>query len=307
LTTPTPDARGAAFWLAHRGAQQLDLAQRFARESEFQGLRVLALKGISIADELYEGAHERPMADIDFLVVDTARFAAAAGLARSLGLIETGTSDHALAFVEPLSGVVLELHVALTSCPGLFSIRHEVLWDRRKRGPGNGLPRLSDGDFLVHLALHIAFQHGFAVRTWHADDFVRALEQFSWDLPELLARAREWKALSTLAVVARVSSRRYPASLRLREVAAATAGWCAADLARWTDTFSQSSPPFSAWDLARVRWHLAPSKLRFLKKTVFPQALAGSERPRTGVVRRLSRVAAALSSSHLNAQESRPR
>ena len=123
--------RQHAFWLAARGAQQMDLAIRFAAAAQEKNLRVLALKGISIADELYGGMENRPMADIDFLVVETDRFAEAAQVARSLGLVEVGASDHALVFKEEPSGVVLELHISLTACPSLFSIDTLGLWERR--------------------------------------------------------------------------------------------------------------------------------------------------------------------------------
>jgi hypothetical protein len=36
--------------------------------------------------------------------------------------------------------------------------------------------RLSNEDLVVHLALHTAFQHGFAAGEDHAREFVRALE-----------------------------------------------------------------------------------------------------------------------------------
>ena len=44
--------RQQTFWLATRGAQQMDLAIRFAAAAQAKNLSVLALKGISIAEEL---------------------------------------------------------------------------------------------------------------------------------------------------------------------------------------------------------------------------------------------------------------
>ncbi|MEO8362677.1 MAG: nucleotidyltransferase family protein, partial [Vicinamibacteria bacterium] len=148
------------YWLAVRGTQQLDLAERFATAADEAGFKVLALKGISIAQELYGVIENRPMADVDFLVVDTHRFAEVADVARTLDLTEIGASDHALVFKEPRSGVVLELHISLTACPGLFPIDHGGLWERRKTVVGAKFQRLSDADLLIHLSLHTAFQHG---------------------------------------------------------------------------------------------------------------------------------------------------
>jgi hypothetical protein len=279
--------------LALRGAQQMDLALRFAAGSDAAGLSVLALKGISIADQLYAGIQNRPMADIDFLTVNSGRFGAMGDLARSLGLVEIGASDHALVFREPSSRVVLELHLALTACPGLFTVDAGALWERRAVVPGTAMFRLSDPDLVVHLALHTAFQHAFTANEYHYGDFVRALEKLRPPLQEIVARAREWSALGPVGAMALVSFRKNPDSSRVAELAALTESFCPPGLARWIGSQPEMPPPFSVASLARVRYHLAPSKWRYLARTLAPKSIPGRTLSKPGVMRRLASLAAA--------------
>lgn len=279
-----------SYWLAHRGVQQRDLAERFSQASEALGVKVLALKGIAIADELYGGFENRPMADLDLLVVDTKRFAAAAGVARSLGLVETGASDHALVFVEPASRVVLELHISLTSCPGLFLIDYEGLWARRLPVYSSPLFRLGNADMAVHLALHTAFQHGFAANLYHYQDFALTLEVLRPQAEEVVARAREWGALKVLAAMAVAAARRDPESRALSDLAAQTAEWCPGRLRRWIEDASEMPPPFSVSDLARVRYELAPSKIEYAVQSLAPRPIPGRTTPRPGGMRRLASI-----------------
>lgn len=279
--------RQRAFWLASRGAQQMDLALRFSEAALSRDLPVLALKGISIADELYGGAQNRPMADIDFLVVDPRRFEGAAELARSLGLVETGASDHALVFKEPASGVVLELHLSLTSCPGLFTVDHAAAWDRRAPVAATAMFRLADEDLLVHLALHTAFQHAFVAGEYHYRDFVRAVDAFKPPAGQLLTRAREWGALGCLGAMVfscRENAIRSPA---LRDLLEKAEPHCPRAVRRWLEAQVTMPPPLSVPSLARVRHQLAPSTWVYWRGTVLPRTIPGRTLPGPGTMRRL--------------------
>lgn len=285
--SPGADARQHAFWLASRGAQQMDLAARFSAAALAREVRVLALKGIAIADELYGGAQNRPMADIDFLVVDARRFEVAAEIARSLGLAETGSSDHALVFKEPGSGVVLELHVSLTACPGLFSVDHEALWARRAPVPGTSMFRLSNEDLVVHLALHTAFQHGFVAGESHYRDFVRALDSFNPPVDSILARAREWGALKALGAMAFSCPKDATRSKAVGDLLEGARPHCPKAVRRWLETQGPTPPSMNVLSLARVRYALAPSKRVYARRSVFPKVLPGRTLPRRGTIRRL--------------------
>jgi hypothetical protein len=265
----------------------MDLALRFAEAAQSRGLRVLALKGISIADELYGGVENRPMADVDFLVVDTTRFVSASDLARSLGLSEIGASDHALVFKEPSSGVVLELHVSLTACPGLFRIDHDALWERRAKVAATPLFRLSNEDLVVHLALHTAFQHAFAANRFHYGDFDRALETLAPSTDLVLAIARDWGALRVLGAMALSCRGHGPASPGITALLDRAGPHCPRLLSRWLSSRPNWPPPASIAAMAYVRYELAPSKWGYLSATALPRSIPGRTLPRRGAVRRI--------------------
>lgn len=279
--------RQHAFWLATRGAQQMDLAIRFAAAALAKSLHVLALKGISIADELYGGTENRPMADVDFLVVETPRFAEAADVARSLGLIEVGASDHALVFKEEASGVVLELHISLTACPGLFTIDPLGLWERRTPVKGASMFRLSDEDLVVHLALHTAFQHTFVAGDLHYDDFLRVLDVRQPDPDRIVERAKSAGALGALGAMAVACGQRGSASPVLRELGVRTAAFCPRAVARWIEAQNPMPPAFRVRDMAFLRFQLAPSRSRFLKATLLPALIPGRITRGSSSIRRL--------------------
>ena len=269
----------------------MDLALRFAAEAEARGVRVLALKGVSIAEELYGSIDQRPMADIDFLVVDTQGFEEAVRLARHMGLVETGASDHALVFKEPASGVILELHISLTACPGLFSIDHEALWRRRAAVTSSpSIARLGNADLVTHLALHTAFQHGFAANAFHYGDFVRAIERWRPLASTFTESSRSAGAHTAIAAMARACSKRFPDSGLVRDLAHDVSAQCPAALGRWIDAWPEMPPRASVTALAFVRFQLAPSKGRYIAHSLFPAVIPGRTTPRSHAMRRILNV-----------------
>lgn len=280
-----------AYWLASRGTRQMDLALRFTASAKSQGLSVLALKGISIADELYGGVENRPMADVDLLVVDTSRFEAAGQVAVAMGLVETEASDHALVFKEPSSGVVLELHISLTSCPGLFKVDPRALWERRKPCARSSLLRLADPDLVVHLALHTAFQHGFAANEYHYRDFVLALDRLGPTAEQIATRAAEWGATEAVGAMAEACYRRSSDGQGLPSQIEALRAACPPSLARWIKSRAEFPPTPNLADLTSVRYRLAPSVFGYLVRTLFPKGIPGRTLPRPGTFQRLSNLA----------------
>lgn len=279
--------RQHTFWLATRGAQQMDLAIRFASSARARNLPVLALKGISIADELYGGMENRPMADVDFLVVETSRFEEAAEAARFLGLVETGASDHALVFKEEASGVVLELHISLTACPGLFGIDNLGLWKRRTPVGDSPMFRLSDEDLVIHLALHTAFQHTFVASDSHYDDFMRVLDSRRPDPDRIVELAKTAGALGALGAMCVACVRRGLVSPALQDLVARTAAFCPKAVERWIAAQGPTPPPFRLRDMAFLRFRLAPSRVRFARATLFPARLPGRVTRGPGALQRL--------------------
>lgn len=287
-TVASSEARQHAFWLASRGAQQMDLAGRFSAAARSREVRVLALKGISMVDELYGGAQNRPMADVDLLVVDAGRFVLAAEVARSLGLVETGASDHALVFKEPASGVVLELHLSLTACPGLFTVDHEAAWARRAPVRGTSMFRLCDEDLVVHLALHTAFQHAFVAGEYHYRDFAHALDTFRPPADLVIFRAREWSALAPLGAMAFACRPDALGSPDRRALLDRFEPYCPKAVRRFIEAQPRMPPPMSLWSFARIRFELAPSKWGYVRQTLLPGPIPARTLPRLGAMRRLA-------------------
>lgn len=275
----------------------MELAQRFSTTAHRKDLRILALKGISIADELYGGIENRPMADVDFLVVDPKDFEAAVAVVRSLGLVEIDAGDHALAFQDPCSGVMLELHIALTSCPGLFAIDPGDLWARRRTVLGTSLFRLDNEDLIVHLALHAVFQHGLAPDAAHYRDFTEALLQWELSAERVMARACDWNAASAIGAMAEAALHRSGHDADLPHQIAILRSACPRSLSRWIRSRSGSKQAHGLLSLSFVRYQVAPSKRKFLVRTLRPRRLPGRTLPTRSLWERLTAWAHAVTGS----------
>jgi len=247
---------------AHRAAlarsvRQFETAGRVLRHLEAAGLRGLPLKGAAVAESLYDSVADRPMGDVDLLVLDD--FAAAIRTLGEAGYRTKDTSDHAFALVDPDTGVVVELHRRLTSCGGLFPVDAEGLWARSRRALGQ-VPRLpSPEDLLIQLALHAAFQHGLVLRLVQWLDFRRLFERTPPAFEALLDSARRARAEAALALAleaaAVVSGFAPPASLRQAlavHVPPSLGEWLARRARAPLRLVVPETP-----DLLRVRWALA--------------------------------------------------
>lgn len=237
-----------------------------------EGARLLALKGIAIADELYGGFAGRPVADADVWVLDSGRFPDVVAIARAMGLEPFDRSDHVLALREPGTGVILELHARLTSAASCFDVATERAWAERVEVPGRGYERLGAVDALAHMALHGAFQHALALKHWHFEDFRRGLARWSVDVEALRARAESIKAARCLGAFAfaagadgapdpRFSVDDCPAMLRRR-----IPGWLAA---------GDVAPSLGRLLAARLACVAPSRRFELIRRLVFPRTLPG--------------------------------
>jgi hypothetical protein len=153
--------RSAARLLLVRGVRQLDLARRVSDRLAARSLRTLPLKGAALAERLYASVAERPMADVDLLVLDRPQDALERLTREGFQVVDR--AEHAIALREPGSGGIVELHRDLTSCGALFHLDREGLWARRVKREGTLAHSPSAADLLVSLALHAAFQHGLVL------------------------------------------------------------------------------------------------------------------------------------------------
>lgn len=261
-----------------RVVRHLDLAARIHTLLLEHGQRTLPLKGAAVAERLYASPAQRPMSDVDLLVLDDWATCSRLLAARGFKRLEAG--DHAVPFRDPESGFVLELHAAPVSCPGFFPLDAEGLWSRSRPGPGQ-IPRLpGPEDLLVHLALHATFQHGLGLSLVQYLDLRRLLERESLDSARLFEVAAAARATSAVAIALRaagiVVGARVPASLAAAldpQVPPRLARWLTAQEAHPLALLSPSPAP-----VARLRWLLAGGRrLELLRLTLL--AHAPDERP----------------------------
>ena len=144
-----------------RALGQVALAGRVLGLLEARGIRALPLKGAVLAETVYDVESDRPMSDVDVLALE--RWPEAVAVLQEAGFTEFARGDHAWAFTDPASGILVELHRSVSSCPGLFPLDPDAVWERSRPGRGQ-LPRVSaPEDLLVQLGLHAAFQHGLVL------------------------------------------------------------------------------------------------------------------------------------------------
>jgi hypothetical protein len=208
--------RASAQRLLVRGVHQLALARRVRESLAGAALRSLPLKGAAVAERLYSSVAERPMADVDVLVLDDPAGAVRLLEGEAFAVVER--ADHALALREAKSGGIVELHLSLTSCPGLFPLDREGMWARREVLSGTVVEAPSPADLLVSLSLHAAFQHGFGLSLVQFLDFRRLLERARPEPGEVLevaGRARaEGAVLLALAAARAVVAAEPPPDLQ---------------------------------------------------------------------------------------------
>jgi hypothetical protein len=273
-SSPVPWPAPALKALAHahrealvRGVRQLEMGARVMGLLAGHGLRCLPLKGAAVAEWLYESVADRPMADVDLLALDDPP--AARRLLVGSGFQEAGSSDHAVAFRDPVWGGVLELHSSITSCPGLFPFDPEGLWARSRSVTGQIARIPAPEDVLLHLSMHASFQHGLVLSLVQWLDFRRLLERAvvsSGQLLELARRGRAETALSA-ALDAAESVVGAPVHAALGSTLAPSGGrreWLDRRLRTPLTLLSPAEP-----ELAHARWQLlAGRRLELLGRTL---------------------------------------
>jgi hypothetical protein len=268
---------------------QVALAGRVLGLLAERGIRALPLKGVALAETVYDVESDRPMSDVDVLALE--RWPEAVSILKDTGFEEFARGDHAWAFKAPASGTLLELHRSVSSCPGLFPLDADAVWARSRPGRGQ-LDRLSSPeDLLVQLALHAAFQHGLVLSLVQWLDFRQVLEREEVDAARLARVAEEARAATPLAasllVAEAVAGAPLPPVVHETVLSPLPRG-----LRQWLEprlgdplVFVAPTPP----SLGRVRWELmAGRRVELLWRTlVVPGGPEGAQPV-------LSRAAAAV-------------
>ncbi|HEY7509769.1 MAG TPA: nucleotidyltransferase family protein [Vicinamibacteria bacterium] len=230
----------------------------------------LVLKGAAVALSHYARPAQRPMSDLD-LLVRPAQWRGAASVLAALGFELDDPAEHGAGFAGP-AGVRLELHGALTTCPGVFPVRFDDLMARSRALP-SPFPgrRLGDEDLLLHAALHIAFQHGFRVRLGQVVDVARlAAGGLGWPvLSSLAERRRAWPCLaSVLEVTSRLIGVTPPP-----DIGGSWRRHIPKPVLEWVYGCDGPGGLLDGMPLARARWALADGavcRARLLAGTLWP-------------------------------------
>lgn len=180
---------------------------RFVAALDREGIRSVLLKGVALANYVYNGPDMRIMTDADVLVEKEA-----ANDAREI-LLELDyrpvehdppPNHHLVPFLTP-NNVLIEVHWDLVPHPHPFKLGHPSFWPRTQNVDFAGTPSeiLAAEDFLCHVIVHGSFQHAFRPALRLAADVTALLHKFGRDLSAEGIRKRA-KELSVWPYVAAV-------------------------------------------------------------------------------------------------------
>jgi hypothetical protein len=274
-----------------RSTRQLALAARAHELLLEHGLRSLPLKGAAVAEMLYDSPAHRPMSDIDLLAIDDPN--ACLRVLRERGFALLSGAEHAWALADPETGGCLELHRAVTSCPRLFLLDTEGLWQRREIRPGQVPCAPAAADLLLLVCLHASFQHGLVLTLSQWLDIRRLTER-------LQRNSASWQSLAGDAMTARALA----AAILGAEIAVGSPltahqrAWAEQTLPRGARAqlvrrrmtpWRLLAPEIPA--LARMRWELAAGRRhRLVWATLFPMNDDAAVAPLAQLARAARRV-----------------
>lgn len=173
------------------------------------GIPVIALKGMHLATQVYVEPSLRPMMDAD-LLIQRSDLEAAVRVIKSFGYRQTSPGGrfqtkqessvrkgtHHLPTFRIPNGPSIELHYDLEAPQSLPGLQTEGLWERAcatKIGEADILV-LSPEDTLLHLCIHAAHHHKFALKLLSLCDIPVALSHWrgkiDWEL--FWQRAKDW-------------------------------------------------------------------------------------------------------------------
>lgn len=249
------------------------------------GVEVIALKGAYLAQAVYGDAALRMMSDIDLLVRAEARgqvrdLLAALGYRPEEISTDTPRLLHHDSYTHPELPASLEIHWALVSQDAPFQIDIDGLWARAEpvRLAGAAALALSPADLLLHLCVHMTFQHvcdRFCLRCLCDIQRVVARDGARIDWEAVCDRARAWgcernvhlalllaQRLLAAAVPPEVVARLRPARFDDRLVQ-----WAEQRVLGWVDDYE------GPWSANVGRWCLTNNwveRLAVVRRICFP-------------------------------------
>ncbi len=185
-------------------ARNVVMAQELAsilRAFEVRGVPCVPLRGLALAELLYDDITARPMGDIDLLVQkeDLPRVAA---ILKGLGFQEMDRRpgfarafSYTLEFFKDRHGwVIVEPHWTIAYPPFADRVDMEMVWRRCVRGQVVGVDTrlLGHADLVVHLCFHLVHQGSNAPLLWYYElDRLLRQEKTDLDWSQVLLVARQ--------------------------------------------------------------------------------------------------------------------
>ncbi len=169
------------------------------------GIDVTGLKGIYLVENVYQAIGARPFGDVD-LMVRKAQISGAVSQLEQLGYHQSTYFSAAdtnldIKHVPPMvneAGVTVELHWTILEEEEPFTIDVGGLWARAIPAQigGVGVLALSPEDLLVHLCLHLGYQHSWNMGFRGLYDIAEVLRHFETTLDWTMVRqiAEDWGA-----------------------------------------------------------------------------------------------------------------
>jgi len=196
--------RRAHFASAVRNASLWGNLRKVLRPLRSSGIRVIVLKGAHLAAAIYSEDADRPMTDVDILV-SRADLSRAQAILRDAGVGQQPSEMtesrhrqrlHVAQFT--LRELRLEIHWAITLPVGPVRVDMTGIWERACPAvvAGEEVLALSPEDLLLHLCLHVCYQHFLEEGLRSFCDIAETVRHFRDDLDwaQVAIRARGWGA-----------------------------------------------------------------------------------------------------------------
>ncbi len=173
------------------------------RRLRSSGIKVIVLKGAYLAEAVYGDVAMRPMVDVD-LLVPGADLSSAQAILLDMGSGQPAAQDiasirrrrHHLPRIA-IRDLTVEIHRSIVPANGPFMIDDAGLWARARPAMIADVEvlALSPEDLLLHLCLHVSYQHRLA-GLWSFCDIAGTIQRFrdEMDWKGFADRARDWGA-----------------------------------------------------------------------------------------------------------------
>ena len=203
--TPIPsdfqnNLRDSYYTIAAKNTLKLHHAGILIRAIRAAGIDVIGLKGIYLVENLYQRIGCRSFSDIDILVRKE-DLQATITILEKLGFqlstyFAIGDGNLDIKHVPPMinaNGLPIEIHWTILEEDEPFTINAQGLWQRAMPAKIAGIDALalSHEDLLLHLCLHLGYQHSWNIGLPGLYDIAKVLHHYKGQL--------DWTKLSAIA------------------------------------------------------------------------------------------------------------